>query len=83
MSNSGGWREGEEGEDEAGPDGLAADEHVVSPDEKADAANGEAGVGNEAVAIDAAAAETGDDFADHAHRGKDHDVNGGVGGVLV
>ena len=57
---------------------LAADEHVMAPDEKAEKRDGEARIGDEGVAEDAAAAEAGDDLADHAHAGQDHDVDGGM-----
>ena len=70
--------ETQEREDQAGIDGLAADEHVMAPNQKADHGNGNAGKRHEMVAEDPLPREAGDDLADHAHSRQDHDVNGGV-----
>ncbi len=58
---------------------LAVGEHVVAPDEEADDRDGDGGKRDEAIAEDVLAGESGDDFGHDAHRGKDHDVHGGVG----
>src|SRR5690606_29395407 len=69
---------GDDGEGDAEVDALSGDEHMVSPDEEAEDGNGEAGEGDELVAEDAVFGEAGDDFADDAETGEDHDVHGGV-----
>src|SRR6185295_4245300 len=62
----------------AGEHGLAAHEHVVAPDQKAEDGNGHAGERNELVAKNALAREHPNDLADHAERRNDHDVHGGM-----
>ena len=57
---------------------LAADEHVVAPDQEAEHGDRQAREGDEAVAEDRLAREAGDDLADHAHARQDHDVDGRV-----
>ena len=57
---------------------MPGDEHVVGPDQEADRGDRQARHRDEAVAEDALAREAGDDLADHAHRGQDHDVDGRV-----
>ena len=69
----------EEGKDHAGIDGLAADEHVMAPDQKAQHGDREAGEGDEVVAEDVLARESRDQLADHAHGRQDHDVDGRMG----
>jgi hypothetical protein len=51
---------------------------VVAPDQEADHRDGHRGKGHEVIAEYLLAREAGDDFADHAHRGQDHDVHGRV-----
>ena len=63
----------------AGVDRLAADEHVVAPDQEAEDGDREAREGDELVAEDRLAREAAIDLADHAHRRQDHDVDGRVG----
>ena len=58
--------------------GLSRDEHVMSPHEKAQHRDGYTGECDQLVTKNALPGETGDDFADHAHRRQDHDVNGGM-----
>ena len=53
----------------------AAGEHVVPPDQGADAGDGDAGEGDELVAEDGPAGEDRDDLGDHPHRREDHDVD--------
>src|SRR5579863_4094557 len=50
----------------------------MSPDEEADDRDGDGRTGDEGVAEDGLASEGGNDFADHTHGRKNHDVNGGV-----
>ena len=71
-----GHREAQGGEDDAGVNRLAADEHVVSPDDKGDHGDGHAGKRHKTVAENALLGEAGDQFADHAHGGQNHDVDG-------
>ncbi len=56
----------------------AHDEHVVGPDEEAEDGDGHRGKRDRRVAEDALAAEGRDHFADDAHAGQNHDVDGGV-----
>ena len=58
-----------------GIDRLAADKHVMSPDQKTEHRDRHAGTGDQAVTEDSFARETGDQFADHTHAGQNHDVN--------
>ena len=59
-------------------DRLAGDEHVVSPDQKAQHRDGHAREGDDLVAEDALSREARNDLADHSHRRQNHDVNGRV-----
>jgi hypothetical protein len=45
---------------------------------EAEDGDGDGGECDEVVAEDALAREAGDDFADHAHGGQNHDVDGGM-----
>ena len=54
---------------------LAADEHVMAPDEEPKDGDGHAGGGDEAVAEDALARKGRDHLADHAHCRQHHDVH--------
>ena len=51
----------------------------MPPDEEADQRDGDAAVGDEAVAEDVLAAEDGNHLADDAHARQDHDVHGRMG----
>ena len=51
---------------------------MVRPDDKADDRNADTGRRDKAVAKDRLADESGNDFADHAHRRENHDVDGGM-----
>ena len=55
---------------------LAADKHVMAPDQKTEHGDRHARERNERVTEDLLSRETGDQFADHAHAGQNHDVNG-------
>ena len=65
-------------EDQAGVGRLPGDEHVVAPDEEADARDRHHRIDHEGVAEHAAPGEAGDHFRDDAHRGQDHDVDRGM-----
>src|SRR6266404_1093794 len=58
--------------------GFAGNKHVVRPDEKTDDRDGDAGTRDEGVSENGFARESGDNFANHAHGGKNHDVHGGM-----
>src|SRR5258708_39527044 len=68
----------EERKRKRGVGGFASNEHVVRPDEKTDDRDGDARSGDEGVSEDGLARESGNNFADHAHGGKNHDVHGGM-----
>ena len=70
--------EGQEGENDAGVNALASDEHVMSPNQEAENGDAHAGSGDEFVTEGAFAGEAGNHFANDAHAGKNHDVHGGV-----
>ena len=57
---------------------MPGHEHVVRPDEEAQAGDAEARKGHELVAVELLAGEAGDHFAHHAHARQDHDVHGRV-----
>src|SRR5260370_9115210 len=67
----------EEGKSKRGVGGFAGDKHVVGPDQETDDGDGDTGTGDEGVAEDGLARKGGDDFADHTHGRKNHDVHGG------
>ena len=48
---------------------------MVAPDQESDHGDADAGPGDEFVAEDFLARETGDNLAHHAHAGQDHDVD--------
>src|ERR1700747_409011 len=73
-----GNRVAQDGEDQGGVDGDSRDEHVVRPDEESEDGDRDRREGDEAVSEDALAREAGDDFSDYAHRGQDHDIDGGM-----
>ena len=68
--------EAHERKNEAGERRLPTDKHVVAPDEEADAGDSNRRPGDEFVTEDFLAGVTGDQLADHAHAGQDHDVDG-------
>ena len=59
--------------------GNSCDEHVVSPDQKAEDGDGDRGKCDEAVTEDALTGKAGNDLGNHAHRRQNHNVNGGMG----
>ncbi len=59
-----------------GVHGLAGHEHVMSPDQETEYRDRHAGERDEAIAENALSREAGDDLADHAHAGQNHDVHG-------
>src|SRR5581483_4583436 len=63
-----GYGVAEEREDHSGVHALAADEHVVTPDQEAEDGNRHARPGDEAVAEDPLPGHIRDQLADHAHR---------------
>src|SRR6266478_1703812 len=65
----------EQREDHAGINGLAAYKHVMTPHEKAQYRNRQAGKGDKAIAEDPFARKTSDQFAHHSHTGQNHDVD--------
>src|SRR5690606_21685515 len=65
--------------DHPGVHRLTAYEKVVTPDQKPEDGNGQTGECHKTVPENTLSAETGDNFADHPHRGKDHNVHGRVG----
>src|SRR6202041_2527183 len=71
-------QEAEHRENQAGVNGLAGDEHVMAPHQKADDRDGQAGKGDKGVAENAFAREAGDQLTHHAHAGQNHDVHGGM-----
>ena len=71
--------ETERRKDQARVDRLAGDEHVMAPDQEAQHRDGHAREGDDLVSENTLARKAGHDLADHAHRGQNHDVNGGVG----
>src|SRR5579863_341409 len=68
----------EDGKNQARVNGLAGDEHVVSPDQETDYGDGHTGERHKAVAENALAGKAGDELADYAHARKNHDVHGGM-----
>ena len=50
----------------------------MRPDQKSEDSDGDRREGHEAVAENTLAREAGDDFAHDAHRGQNHDVDGGM-----
>src|SRR6185295_9203184 len=68
----------EEGEDHSCVNRLAADEQVVAPDQKTKHGNRDTRERNKFVAVDLLPRKRGHEFADDAHTGEDHDVNGRV-----
>ena len=74
-----GWNRHQEAEyrkHEACVLGLTRNEHVMSPYQKSDERNGEAGKRHERVAEYALACVSSNQFAHHTHPRQDHDVNG-------
>ena len=71
--------EGQEREDQARIRRLARHEHVVAPDEEADAGDRQHGIDHEVVAEDAASREAGNDLGDHPHGRQHHDVDRRMG----
>ena len=71
--------EGQEAEDHVGQRGLAAHEHVMSPDQEPDHGDRDRAEGDEAVAEDVLAAEDRDQLGNDAHSGQDHDVDRRMG----
>ena len=69
---------GGEGEGGAGVGIHAADEHVVSPDDEAEQADGDEHGGHDAVAEDATAGEVGEEGSGESHAGQDGDVDLGM-----
>src|SRR4029077_3855998 len=61
-----------------GINGNSSDEHMVRPDEESEDRDGYRGEGDEAISKDALAREAGNDLGDDAHRGQNHDVDGGM-----
>ena len=51
---------------------------MVAPDQEAEHGDREAGKADEGIAENPLAGEAGDDLADHAHAGQNHDVHGRV-----
>ena len=74
-----GDQEAQAGEDQRRIHGNARHEHVMRPDEEAQAGDAEARIGHELVAVKLLAGEAGDDLAHHAHARQDHDVHRRVG----
>src|SRR5882762_478228 len=66
----------EQREGERGVGGLTGEEHVVGPDKEADYGDGDTGASDKRIAKDGLAGEGGNDFADNAHGGQNHDVDG-------
>src|SRR5260370_41738144 len=64
----------EQGKGERGISGFTGDEHVVRPNQEADDRDGDARTGDKGVSEDRLSRESRNDFADYAHRGKNHDV---------
>src|SRR5712672_2154024 len=69
----------EQREGERGVGGLTGEKHVGGPDKEADYGDGDTGAGDKRIAKDGLAGEGGNDFADNAHGGQNHDVDGGMG----
>ena len=65
----------QERKNHSGVNGLAADKHVMSPNQKSNDGDGDAGKRDEIIAEDFFARKTGDDFADDAHARQNHDIN--------
>ena len=61
-----------------GVDRFAGQKHVVRPDEEPDHRDGDTRAGDEGVSEDGFAREGRNDFADHTHGRKNHDVHGRV-----
>ena len=68
----------EEGKRQRRVSGFPGDEHVMRPNQKTDDRDGDTRRGDEVVTEDGLAGKRGNDFADHAHRRKNHNVHGGM-----
>src|SRR4029077_16595570 len=66
-------------EDERGVDRDAGHEHMVRPDEESDHRDAKQGQRHRLVAKNALTRKAANDFADDAHAGQNHDVDGRVG----
>src|SRR5439155_6020947 len=62
-------------ENHAGINRLTADEHMMTPDREAQYCYCHARACDEAISENTLARKAGDQFADHTHAWKDHDVN--------
>src|ERR1700691_3736811 len=70
------YHETEERKNHCGIERDAGDKQVMRPDQESKDGDGHARHGDKLVAEHAFAREAGHQFADHSHRGQDHDVNG-------
>ena len=57
---------------------IGGSQEIERPNKKANDGDGDAGSCDEGITEDGLARKRGNDFADHAHRRKNHDVHGGM-----